>query len=115
MPKNPTVLDNIVVTGRTGTAASWAITLNDKSFVVTTAALTTAAAAEYTLTMTNNEVVAGSIVLWSVGKGTSTEGWPTSAWATVTAGQVIFTVSNTHASQALNGTIKISGVILNTK
>ena len=98
-----------------GTAASNAVTLNGEAFKITSESLTTAAGAEYACTMTNNKVAAGSVVLYSCGNGTNTQGTVTCGQARVTAGSCVFSISNTHASEALNGTITISGIILNPK
>jgi hypothetical protein len=35
--------------------------------------------------------------------------------ANVSAGQAILSITNTHASEAFNGTIKIKGIIINPK
>lgn len=98
----------------TATASSGAATLNKLSGRITTESLTTAAAAEYTLTLTNSLAEATDIVLWSVGNGTSTTGTPGQGGATVTAGQIVFTVTNLHASAAFNGTLVIGYEIVKT-
>lgn len=90
----------------TSTAA--AATVNHSGGVVTTEALTTAAGAEYSLALTNNVIKAGSIVLASVQSGTNTTVGLVVAEVTPAAGSCTIKVKNTHASSALNGTIKIS-------
>jgi len=94
--------------GGTATAASGAATLNEFAGVVTSEALTTAAAAEYTLTLTNAKVEAGSVVLVSLANGTNTQGVLNLIRVTPAAGSVVIVVRNIHGSQALNGTIRIS-------
>lgn len=113
--KNPAYLWAIAVDVRKATAASNAVTVNAEAFKVTSESLTTAAAAEYALTMTNNKITADSIVLYSVGNGTNTQGTVTAGQARVSAGSCVFSVSNTHASEALNWTITLSGIVINPK
>lgn len=99
----------------TATASSGAATLNRLSGKVTSESLTTAAAAEYTLTLTNSMVEASDIVLWSVGNGTNSGGTPGCGGATPAAGSVVFTVTNLHASSAFNGTIVVSYELVKTQ
>jgi hypothetical protein len=98
----------------TATASSGAATLNTFNGRVTTESLSTAAAAEYTLTLTNNKIEATDIVLWTVGNGTSTTGTPGQGGCTVSAGQAVFTVTNLHASAAFNGTLVVGFNIYKT-
>lgn len=95
----------------TATASSGAATCNDLVFQITTEALSTAAGAEYTLTLTNSAIVAGDIVLASV-DAASSAGSPGIGGCTVSAGQVIITVTNLHASTAFNAAIKINGLVI---
>lgn len=97
---------------KTASATSGAATLNQPSGIITTESLTTAAAAEYTLTLTNNKIAATDIVLAAVGNGSSTTGTPGIGSATVSDSQVVITVSNDAASAAFNGTLKISFVVI---
>jgi hypothetical protein len=92
----------------TATATAGAATLSKQSGTITTEALTTAAAAAYTLTLTNTQVTAASKVFVSVDNGTNTQGIPVLSTATPSGGSVAIKVFNLHASQALNGTLKIS-------
>lgn len=101
-----------VATG-TGTSTAAAATVNTQSGVVTTEALTTAAGATYTLTLTNSYIKAGSVVHVMVGKGTATTGTMTTAWVTPAAGSAVIILQNIHASAAVNGTIKIGFSVLN--
>jgi hypothetical protein len=100
------------------TASSGAATLNAVGLlptacgVVTSESLTTAAAATYTLTLTNNMIAAGDIVLATVQLGSSTTGMPAIATVTTGAGSVVIVVQNIHASASLNGTIKISYILV---
>ena len=95
----------------TATASSGAATCNDLVFQITSEALLTAAAAEYTLTLTNSKIAAGDIVLASVDANGSA-GTPGIGGCTVSDGQVIITVTNLHASAAFDGAIKINGFVI---
>lgn len=96
----------------TATATAGAATLNAGRGKVTSEALTTAAGAAYTLTLTNSRVAAGDIVLVSVANGTNTQGVVVVGLVAPAAGSVVITIRNEHASQALNGTLVISFVVL---
>lgn len=99
----------------TATASSWAATCNWILVQVTSESLTTAAAAEYTLTLTNNKIKAGSVIFASVWLGTSTAWTPWIWWVTASNGSVVITVTNLHASDAFNGTIKINAIVFDAK
>lgn len=102
----------------TATATSNAATLNAAGTtptacgIVTTESLTTAAAATYTLTLTNNMIAATDMVFASVQYGSSTTGTPAIATVAPGAGSVVIIVQNIHASAALNGTLKISYILI---
>lgn len=113
--KNPAYLGAVAVDVVSGTAASNAVTLNGEVFKITTESLTTAAWAEYACTMTNNKIAANSIILYSVGKWTDTQATFACWQATVAAGSAVLSITNTHASEAFNGTLVITGIILNPK
>lgn len=93
---------------KTAAATAGAATLNQPSGVITSEALTTAAAATYTLTLTNSKIVATDIVLVSLGNGTNAAGAPVITTVTPAAGSVVVVVKNVHASAALNGTLTFS-------
>lgn len=95
-------------------ATSGAATLNKPSGKITSEALTTAQNAIYTLTITNDQIVAGSIVMVSVANGTNTQGTPMVGRVTPAAGSVAIQVINKHAtSEALNGTLVVSFLVIN--
>ena len=96
---------------KTASATAGAATLNKPSGVITSEALTTAAAATYTLTLTNSEIAATSQVLVTVGNGTNSAGLPVLATVTPASGSVVIVVRNAHAANALNGTIKVAFVV----
>ena len=97
----------------TATATGGAATLNSDRGTVTSEALTTAAAGAYTLTVTNSTVLATSVVVASVDNGTNTQGIPTVGVVTPSAGSLVIKVNNLHASQALNGTLKVRYLVVN--
>lgn len=97
---------------KTATATAGAATLNKSAGVVTSEALSTAAGASYTLTITDSQIAAADQVYASVRYGTSTAGTPTVTLVTPGAGSAVVIVQNVHASAALNGTIKVSFFVL---
>lgn len=101
-----------VLTG-TATSTAGAATINAQTGVITTEALTTAAGATYTMTLTNSYIKAGSVVMVSVGKGTDTAGMPTVCFVTVSASTATIIIQNVHAANALNGTLSIAFSVMN--
>ena len=97
---------------KTAAATSGAATLNKMSGVITTEALTTAAGATYTLTLTNSDIAATDLVFASIGNGTNTAGAPALTLITPGAGSVVIKVQNVHASAALNGTLLASFMVV---
>lgn len=97
---------------KTATATAGAATLNKSAGTVTSDALTTAAGANYTLTITNSFVAAGDQAFASVANGTNSAGLPVVATVTPGAGTLTVVVRNAHASAALNGTLLVSFVAL---
>ena len=97
---------------KTAAATAGAATLNKASGKVTSEALTTAAGATYTLTVTNSAVAAADIALASVAFGTSTTGTPTISRVTPGAGSLVIIVRNADASAAFNGTVVVSYAVL---
>ena len=97
----------------TGTSVAGAVTLNAGRGQITSEALTTAAGAVWTLTITNSRIAAADIVLAScrIG-GTNTTVGPIVVTTTPAAGSVVINVRNTHASSALNGTIVVDFVVI---
>lgn len=99
---------------KTATATAGAATLAKFSGVITSEALTTAAAAAYTLTITLTalSVAATDMAFASVANGTNTQGVPVVTRVTCGTNSLVVVVTNLHASEALNGTLKISYVVL---
>lgn len=103
----------IVLVGDTGTATATAgaATLNTQRGTITSESLTTAAGADYTLTLTNSKVTTTSKVLPTVDNGSNTTEGLSVQRVTPAAGSVVILVRNTHAANALNGTIKIGFLV----
>jgi len=99
--------------GTTCTSTAAACTVNKQSGVITTEALTTAAASSYTMTLTNSLITASSIVQATVWNGTNSAGQPLVGRITPGSGSATIQIFNAHASAAFNGTIKISFVVYN--
>jgi hypothetical protein len=97
---------------KTASATAGAATLNKSSGKVTSEALTTAAAAEYTLTLTNSKIAAADTVFASVANGTNSQGTPVVTRVTPAAGSVVIIIKNDHATLALNGTIVVSFLVV---
>jgi hypothetical protein len=83
------------------------------SAMVTTASLTTAAGATYTLTFNAQEISPSSLVQVSVGNGSNTAGTPTVASVTAADTSASIVVQNIHSANAFNGTLKIAIVVFN--
>lgn len=96
----------------TATATAGAATLNKVAGVITSESLTTAAGADYTLTITNSSVAATSIVMASVANGTNTTDGPCIKTVAPGAGSLVIKVTNSHASSALNGTVKVAFAVV---
>jgi hypothetical protein len=93
----------------TATATAGAATLNAQTGKVTSESLTTAQNANYTMTITNNQIAAADIVLASIANGTNSQGTPVLLRVTPAAGSVAIVIRNAHDSaQALNGTLVVS-------
>jgi hypothetical protein len=95
----------------TATATAGAATCNSVSGKITTEALTTAADAEYVLTLTNSSVAAASMVFASVANGTNTTEGIVVQRVQPAAGSVVIRVKNTNAG-ALNGTLVVSFMVI---
>ena len=113
MSINTTKYTEVDVLTGTGTSTAGAATVNTQVGQITTEALVTAAAATYTMTLTNSLIKATSIVLATVGKGTATTGEPVVQFLTPTAGSAVILIRNVSAATALNGTITINFAVFN--
>lgn len=106
--------ESIRVLNGTATASAGAATLAKQAGKITTEALSTAAAATYTLTLTNTKIAATSFVFASVCYGTATQGTPQVVSITPSANTVVIIIKNIHATLAFDGTLKISFFTLPT-
>ncbi len=97
---------------KTAAATAGAAALNKSAGVITSEALTTAAGATYTLTLSDTQIAAADQVMASVQLGTATTGQPTVLTVTPSANQVIIVVKNVDAAAAFNGTIKVAFQVL---
>ncbi len=97
---------------KTGTASSGAVTLSKSSGKITSEALTTAGLAAYTLTVTSTVIAAADQVYVSLANGSNTHGTPSVGLVTPAAGSVVIIINNDHATEALNGTLVISFMVL---
>lgn len=95
----------------TGTASSGAVTASGLVGQITTESLTTAAAAEYTLTITNAQVADDDLVFASVDANGSA-GTPGIGGCTAAAGSVVITITNLHASAAFDGALKVNFMVI---
>lgn len=93
-------LATFVAESTSRTAAAGAVTCNTGSGRITTESITTAAAATYTLTLTNSVIRAVDKVFVSIGRSAGTGGVPTLATVTVANGSVVIVVRNSHATDA---------------
>ena len=117
--RNATVTGLVFATGGTidsdsgtATASAGAATVSKMAGVVTTESLTTAAAAAYTLTLTNTTIAATDMVFASVANGTNSAGIPIVGKITPGSGSCTIGIENQHGSNAFNGTLKISFLVI---
>ena len=107
-----TNFSQVEVNKSTATSTAGAATINKQAGLITTEALTTAAAATYTMTLTNGAIKTTSLVFVTVAKGTATTGEPVVQFVTPAAGSAVILIRNVAAAAALNGTIKIGFFVL---
>jgi len=95
----------------TGTASSNAVEINALKGIITTESLTAAAGATATITVTNDQVEANSLVLITGQYASASAGIPVFRIGTVSAGSFTVLITNTHGSSALNAVAKIHFVV----
>lgn len=105
-------LSEIRMATNTAVATGGAATLAKNIGKITTEALTTAGQVDYTLTLTNTEAAAADYCFVSVANGTNTQGTPVVSTVVTSANTVTIKINNAHASQALNGTLVISFMLV---
>lgn len=108
--KNLTPFVGAFTATATGTGGTSTATLNRAAGMITTDAITTAAAASHVLTLTNNRVAAGDMILATVNGGTNTAGFPILS-AVASANTITFSLGNDGAD-AFNGNVKIAFLVL---
>ena len=94
------------------TAVAGAATLNTAMGTITSESITTAAGAPYTLTLTNNHISTATAVLVTVDNGTNNTAGIEVGRITPGNGTATILVWNRHATAPLNGTLKISFVVV---
>lgn len=92
----------------TGTGSTSTATLANRFGKLTTAALTTAAAASHVITVTNSQIKATDHVFASVALGTATTGQPVIGSVTAGDGTLVIQITNRDAAAAVNGTLIVS-------
>lgn len=95
----------------TGTGGTSTATLSESAGVVTTDAITTAAAANHVMTITNTKVAVGDIILLSQQGGTTSTGTPLFS-AVAGAGTIVVTIMNKHASAAFNAALVFAFLVV---
>ena len=106
---------NVVKATSTGTTTTWAVTVNNEAFEITTDSLTCAVTTLPTMTITNSSITATSKVYVTLAKGTASTWVATIATVTPSAGQVIVVIQNIAASGSFNGTFVLSWFVVNAK
>lgn len=104
--------ENFQLSQGLATSTAAAATINLPRGQITTEAVSTAAAAVYTFTLTNSLIVPTSQLFVSVGNGTNTTGVPNVATVTTGAGTATIAIQNIAAAAALNGTLKINFFVM---
>lgn len=112
MSGNTTKYTEVDVVPGTATSTAGAATITAQTGVITTEALTTAAGATYTMTLTNKLINASSIVTAVVGNGTNTVCGLVPITVTPGAGSAVMIFQNPGLT-ALNGTVKIGFTVFN--
>ena len=106
-------IGRLAIDSNTATAVAGAATVKTCGMaVVTSESLSTAAGADYTLTLTWPDVNANDVAFCSVQNGTNTQGDSLLGSVTMSAGQIKVVIRNGHATQAFNGTIVISCLLI---
>jgi len=96
----------------TGTGGTSTATLSKPIGVITTDAITTAAAADHVMTVTNTGVTTASIINVTVNKNAST-GWPVITSVEPGPGSYVIRITNAHASAAFNAALKLMIHVVN--
>lgn len=98
--------DTAITATASGTGGTSTVTLSKPLGVITTDAITTAAAADHVITVTATNVTAASVINVTVNKNGST-GWPVITSVEPGAGSYVIRITNAHASAAFNAALKL--------
>lgn len=98
--------DTALTAAATGTGGTSTATLSKPLGVITTDAITTAAAADHVITVTNTIVTTASVINVTVNKNGST-GWPVITSVEPGSGSYVIRITNAHASAAFNAALKL--------
>jgi hypothetical protein len=101
----------IILAKANGTEAGNAVTASGNAGVITTSALTTAAGATYSITWTNTQITATSVISLTIQGGSNTVQSVVFTCAPG-AGSATLVINNIGPTNALNGTIAIGYVVL---
>lgn len=93
------------------TSITTGVTLNKLCGTITTVSSTLAAAAEVAFVVTNSKVAATDLVVVNI-KSTASAGTPVAFVTAVAAGSFTITLSNLHASAALDNTVVLSFTVI---
>jgi hypothetical protein len=102
---------NALVLAAQGTNISTGVTCHARHGQITTQAMDAIAGAENAFIVTNNRVTAGSVIVAHV-NSTASAGTPILSVGTIGAGVFTITVTNLHATNALDNTAIISFLVL---
>lgn len=100
------VADGTITATATGTGGTSTVTLSKPLGVITTGAITTAAAADHVMTVTATGVTASSVIQVTVNKNGST-GWPVITSVEPGTDSYVIRITNAHASAAFNAALKL--------
>jgi len=105
-------VSSLIMDGARAVATGAAVTLNANAGIVTTVPLTTAANANYDITINNINIRATDMVLASVAKGTDTVGPLTISKVIPANGSVLIGVKNNDGATPLNGTVHVVFIVI---
>ena len=106
-----TVNVDSATTTASGTGGTSTATLSKMAGVITSDAITTPGLAAHTVTVTNTTVAAGDLVFVCVANGTNNQASPVISTVVAGASSIVFTMRNTHATEAVNGTVVWSFIV----
>jgi hypothetical protein len=98
--------DGTITATATGTGGTSTVTLSKPLGVITTGAITTAAAADHVMTVTATGVTSASVIQVTVNKNGST-GWPVITSVEPGTDSYVIRITNAHASAAFNAALKL--------